>query len=100
MLRKVLVEHGANRYQGTIRNISANGAMVEGLWNVPAGTQFKLHLSKDFAINVTARWSKEDRMGVEFAEELELDDAGSVKFTRPRGAITQPADQTLLRKAG
>ena len=29
----------------TIRNISATGALVEGLWNVPVGTIFKIHVS-------------------------------------------------------
>ena len=32
---------GGEHYQGTIRNISATGAMIEGLWNVPKGTQFQ-----------------------------------------------------------
>ncbi|HEX4847041.1 MAG TPA: EAL domain-containing protein, partial [Novosphingobium sp.] len=42
MLRKVALENGGQHYHGTIRNISATGAMVEGLWNVPPGTIFTI----------------------------------------------------------
>ena len=35
MLRKVVLEHGGQSYNGTVRNISTTGALVEGLWNVP-----------------------------------------------------------------
>ena len=37
MLRKVVLEHSGEFYNGTIRNISQGGAMIEGLWNVPPG---------------------------------------------------------------
>ncbi len=99
MLRKVLLEHGGHRYNGTIRNISTSGAMVEGLWNVPPGTEFNIHLGKNYVIKATSRWCKEDRMGVEFAQALELDDNGGVSFlpSRRPGEASEPR---LLRKAG
>ncbi|MBX9644127.1 MAG: EAL domain-containing protein [Novosphingobium sp.] len=78
MLRKVLLDHGGQHYHGTIRNISATGAMVEGLWNVPPGTIFRIMLTEGFIVTATARWCQEDRMGVEFAAPLELDDAGRI----------------------
>src|SRR5690606_13395264 len=56
MLRKVLLEHGPHKYEGTVRNISTTGAMIEGLWNVPPGTQFGIHLSKGYVIFAVARW--------------------------------------------
>ena len=78
MLRKVMLEHGGQQYHGTIRNISSTGAMVEGLWNVPPGTIFRIMLAEHGAVTATARWCQEDRMGVEFSAPLELDDAGRI----------------------
>lgn len=76
MLRKVVLDHGGNLYDGTIRNISSTGAMVEGLWNVPVGTIFKLQISRQFTVSCTTRWSNEDRMGVEFANPLQRNAEG------------------------
>ena len=70
MLRKITLEHGDQRYQATIRNLSATGALIEGLWNVPAGTLFRLHWGDGQVLTATARWSQQDRMGVEFATPL------------------------------
>ena len=78
MLRKVVLENGDQRYHGTIRNVSATGAMIEGLWNVPPGTIFTIMLSAGHLITATARWCQQDRVGVEFASPLALDDAGRV----------------------
>ncbi|MFM5892814.1 MAG: EAL domain-containing protein, partial [Novosphingobium sp.] len=73
MLRKIVLDHAGQQYHGTIRNISSTGAMVEGLWNVPPGTIFRITLSEGGVVTATARWCQEDRMGVEFAVPLELD---------------------------
>ena len=78
MLRKIVLENGGQYYNGTVRNISATGALVEGLWNVPPGTHFHLALSEKLLVSATSRWSKKDRMGVEFAERLETDEKGMV----------------------
>jgi len=97
MLRKVVLQAGGHSYNGTIRNISPTGALVEGLWNVPPGTQLELQLSKGHSIQVMARWSNQDRMGVEFAQPLALDQNGAVSFAPPRSTA---AGKPLLRKAG
>jgi len=99
MLRKVMLEHGSHQYHGTIRNISQSGAMIEGLWNVPTGTVFGVNLAEDYVMMATARWSKEDRMGVEFAQPLELDQTGAVLFTPPRQRRDR-GDQAQLRRVG
>jgi diguanylate cyclase (GGDEF)-like protein/PAS domain S-box-containing protein len=96
MLRKVQMEHAGQRYEATIRNISTTGAMISGLWNVPQGTIFTLELGEGQIITVTARWCREDRMGVEFARPLEVDQAGGVVLMPERKR--SPSD--ILRKAG
>lgn len=78
LLRRIVLEHGGKSYQGTIRNISATGAMVEGLWNVPPGTTFSINLAERHVVSATVRWCQEDRMGVEFADPLPLDHTGRV----------------------
>ena len=98
MLRKVVLEHGKHRYHATIRNISTTGAMVEGLWNVPPGTEFAIHLSKSYSVKASTRWSKEDRMGIEFAVALELDENGGVSVLPPRRR-NENGPSVLLRKA-
>ena len=66
MFRTIGVVHGGHRYQARIRNVSAGGALIEGLWHVPNGTRFQLELADGVLVNAESRWSSEDRMGVEF----------------------------------
>ena len=96
MLRKIMLDHGGQQYHGTIRNISATGAMLEGLWNVPPGTIFRIMLAEGGVVTATARWCQEDRIGVEFAVPLELD-AGRIALL----AQAAPAStRILLRREG
>lgn len=68
MLRTIMLEHAGQQYQATVRNFSTTGALVEGLWNVPPGTVFRLSWEKGLALMATARWSQDDRMGIEFTQ--------------------------------
>jgi diguanylate cyclase (GGDEF)-like protein/PAS domain S-box-containing protein len=72
MLRTVAIHHEGHIYTGRVRNISATGALIEGLWNVPHGTLFAIELADNQFVNATARWSKDDRMGVEFAGAIDM----------------------------
>ncbi len=92
MLRKVLLDHGGQVYHGTIRNISATGALVEGLWNVPPGTIFRIMLAEGQVVTATARWCQEDRMGVEFAMPLMFDEKGVLEaFAGSAGTHHNPS---------
>ncbi len=98
MLRRVTLEHAGERYDATIRNISRTGAMIHGLWNVPAGTVFNLELGVGQIIAVTARWSADDRTGIAFAKQLDIDDSGRlILMPEQKRAL---ADTIRLRKAG
>ena len=99
MLRKVVLEHGGEIYHGTIRNISATGAMIEGLWSVPANTTFNIQISEGHVVVATSRWSQDDRMGVEFAVNLQLDETGLAMIT-PQRPVRRPGEGILLKKAG
>jgi diguanylate cyclase (GGDEF)-like protein/PAS domain S-box-containing protein len=98
MLRKVVLDHHGQLYNATIRNISATGALVEGLWNVPVGTIFKIQISDTQAVTATARWCAEDRLGVEFAAPLQRDASGRIAAEQAKAPA--PVMRTLLREAG
>src|SRR5690606_595997 len=76
VLRHITLDHQGEMYNGTIRNISETGALIEGLWNVPPGTYFTIHIADDFSIGATSRWSEGDRLGVEFEDRLRRDSSG------------------------
>ncbi|WP_374279782.1 EAL domain-containing protein [Novosphingobium sp.] len=97
MLRKVVLDHAGQQYHATIRNISTTGAMVEGLWNVPPGTIFRIVLAEGSVVTATSRWCQEDRMGVEFAAPLQLDESGRIAVL---GSVTGRPRNPLLRSAG
>lgn len=90
MLRTVALEHAGQIYSGKIRNISQKGALVEGLWNVPEGTVFRIAITPDEIVEAVSRWSQDERMGIEFAVPLEQDGNDQVVI---------PGDTTVPRSA-
>ena len=98
MLRKVVLDHDGHLYNGTIRNISVTGAMVEGLWNVPVGTVFHVQISTQHVVSCVTRWAMQDRMGVEFANPLQRDAKGQI--TAIQGPPPKQIAAEELRKAG
>ncbi|MEO1648267.1 MAG: EAL domain-containing protein [Pseudomonadota bacterium] len=92
LLRRVTVVHRDNRLTANIRNISEGGAMLEGLWNVPAGRKIKIEFAADQRVMAHVRWSRENRVGVEFQDPLQRRSDGS--FTVLSGSIEPPAAVT------
>ena len=78
VLRKVVVERDGKRFCGTIRNISATGAMVEGLPRLDPGTPLVLAIAPSLRIRATARWSCPGRIGIEFDTPLKPEVVGLV----------------------
>ena len=93
--RKVELEHDGTFFSGTIRNLSRTGALVQGLWDVPEGMVFRLHLGLGETVVATTRWSAEDRMGMEFASPLRLD-----QDERNAAAVVHVSVDAPCRKAG
>jgi diguanylate cyclase (GGDEF)-like protein/PAS domain S-box-containing protein len=100
MLRKIVLEHGGHRYPAMIRNISRTGALVEGLWNVPAGTIFGVELGEREPVTATARWCKDNRIGLEFSRPLELDQTGRIAAVSARTIIMPEPEPVTQRKVG
>jgi hypothetical protein len=98
MLRRVILEHEGHGYEAKVRNMSATGALVEGLWNVPVGTRFTVRISEKLKVTATARWCDEDRMGIEFATPVDLGEAARGAAAALRSAETGEA--VSIRKVG
>ena len=77
LLRRVVVVHNGNRLNATLRNISESGAMVEGLWNMPAGSAVRIEFGAEKSVTGHVRWSRENRVGVEFHAPLKRRADGS-----------------------
>ena len=70
--RPVQVASGGYRYDAIVRNMSSRGALIEGLWNVPEGTPLILEFGPEMVIDAEARWSIDNRIGVRFAQAIDL----------------------------
>lgn len=99
MLRRVVLQHGEHFYNGTVRNISSSGAMVEGLWNVPEGTEFRIALSERLAVDAKVHWCQENRMGVQFAQRLRRDQRGFFDLPIAQIDATKNDDGTSQRRS-
>ncbi|MFC3173410.1 EAL domain-containing protein [Novosphingobium bradum] len=87
VLRRVQLDHDGHSYEATVRNMSSTGALVEGLWNVPEGTVFVVRLADGLTVRATARWCEDDRVGIEFAERVNLEDSVRVAASPARLAV-------------
>ncbi|WP_232842986.1 putative bifunctional diguanylate cyclase/phosphodiesterase [Allopontixanthobacter confluentis] len=97
LLRKVVLEHGGQFYNASMRNIAERGVMIEGLWNVPDGTVFHIMLSENTTITATSKWSHEDRMGVEFTHPLARGEDGD--FLALKAPSADPERKSLRMRA-
>ncbi|QUL39330.1 EAL domain-containing protein [Erythrobacter sp. JK5] len=70
VLRRVYLTQSGHRATATVRNISDCGAMIEGVWNMAEGSTVLIEFTPDQCFSATVRWSRENRVGVEFASPL------------------------------
>ena len=78
MFRKVGIIHGDHRYDVVIRDLSKNGAFIEGLVGVPKGTPFVLDLGGGQLVVCEVMRSEGAQLGVEFETPLVSDGAGGL----------------------
>lgn len=83
MYRKIGAIHEDHYYTVVMRNLSASGALIEGLINVPVNTQFVLDFGDGQLEVATVRRSKGAQQGVEFENRLVNDGNGGL-CTRSR----------------
>ena len=75
VFRTIGVIHDDHRYKVVLRNISKTGARIEGLLEVPVGTDFVIDLGDGQLAVATVRRSKKHTQGVEFETPLISDGA-------------------------
>lgn len=75
LFRKVGVIHEDHHYEAVLRNLSRTGAMIEGLLDVPVGTDLVLDLGEGQLAVATVRRSREATQGLEFETPLISDGA-------------------------
>jgi diguanylate cyclase (GGDEF)-like protein/PAS domain S-box-containing protein len=93
VLRMVGLIHGDCRYEVVMRNLSRSGCMIEGLADVPVGTQFVIDFGDGQVAIATVRRAAAAVLGLQFEEPLVDDGAGGL-VTRTRIAAG------LLAEAG
>lgn len=72
MLRSIGLFHEGRRYEARLRNISASGALIDGIRNVPEGIEFQIEIAKGVSYPARVKWSIEDRIGIEFLQLVDL----------------------------
>lgn len=73
VLRTIGIHHDGYCYPAKIKNISPGGALIEGLWDVPPGTEFEVSLGVSMKVRAVARWSVQDRTGLQFELPINLE---------------------------
>ncbi len=75
VFRRIALIHDDSRYRVVMRNLSKTGAMIEGLLDVPRGTEVVLDLGGGQLVVATVRRSRGSIQGVEFETPLISDGA-------------------------
>jgi diguanylate cyclase (GGDEF)-like protein len=83
VFRRIGVIHEDQRYRAFVRNLSKTGAMIEGLEDVPVGTQFVVDMGGGQLTVATVRRSRGPIQGIEFESPL-IDDGADGLCTRHR----------------
>ena len=75
LFRRIGVIHEDHRYDAVLRNLSRTGAMVEGILEVPVGTDLVLDLGEGQLVVGKVRRSQDATQGIEFETPLISDGA-------------------------
>ncbi|MBU7578861.1 MAG: EAL domain-containing protein [Porphyrobacter sp.] len=78
VFRKIQVIHDDYAYEVTLRNLSKTGALIQGLADVPKGTQFVVDLGGGQLAVATVIRSNGDVQGLEFEQSLIEDGSGGL----------------------
>ena len=78
VLLKVGLIHEDHRYDATMRNLSKSGALIEGLIDIPMGTQFVVDFGEGQLAVATVRRTAGNMQGLEFEIPLVDDGAGGL----------------------
>jgi diguanylate cyclase (GGDEF)-like protein/PAS domain S-box-containing protein len=80
--RSVGVIHDNHTYAAVVRNLSATGALIEGILDVPVGTRFVLDFGEGQLATSTVQRSNEHQQGLQFDDRLVSDGNGGLCTSR------------------
>jgi hypothetical protein len=98
MFRRIGAIHDNHYYPVVLRNLSASGALIEGLVDVPIGTEFVIDLGEGQLAVARVRRSRKRQQGLEFEQPLVPDGNGGL-CTRSRASPYQLAAAGLPQNA-
>jgi diguanylate cyclase (GGDEF)-like protein/PAS domain S-box-containing protein len=78
VFRKVRLIHDNHFYSVVVRNLSATGALIEGLMDVPVKTRFVIDFGEGQLAVATVRRSNKHQQGIEFEQRLVSDGNGGL----------------------
>ena len=78
LFRRVSIIHEDHHYTAMLRDLSRTGARIEGLLEVPVGTQLVLDLGEGQLVVGTVKRSQDATQGLEFETPLVSDGAGGL----------------------
>ena len=99
MYRTIGAVHDEHYYQVVLRNLSRSGAMIEGLMDVPTGTQFVLDFGEGQLVVATVQRTVDEKQGVQFEAPL-VDDGHGGLCTRHRVSPYAVSEAGLPRFVG
>jgi len=99
MYRTIGAVHDEHYYQVVLRNLSRSGAKIEGLMDVPVGTQFVLDFGEGQLVVATVQRAEDGMQGVQFETPLVEDGHGGL-CTRHRVSPYAVAEAGLPRFVG
>ena len=107
MFRTIGVIHEDHYYPVTLRNLSVSGALIEGLLDVPVGTQFMIDFGEGQFELATVMRSRDSHQGIRFERELVSDGNGGL-CTRHRflahhliaAGVPRNTDEFMQKQAG
>ncbi len=96
MFRVVNLIHNKQLYQARIRDSSSSGVLIEGLRNVPVGTEFLFDNGDGTMTRAECRWSKDDKMGLALTDQISTVDQADasqiiqhIPFAAPKKAVSK-----------
>ncbi|MBX9797046.1 MAG: EAL domain-containing protein [Sphingomonas sp.] len=80
LMRNALIAIGQNVGEVRLRNISASGAMIDGLdFNRdPVGVAVRLEIIEGEQVAATIRWARDGKVGLEFAKRFDIERLNTV----------------------
>ncbi|MEM8695044.1 MAG: EAL domain-containing protein [Pseudomonadota bacterium] len=90
LLRSTSVELDGRQHKGLIRNISASGAMVEGVGDIEEGADILIEVIEGQMFRSTVRWSDKERIGIEFARSFDLERLNDT-MSKPKKTVQRAA---------